>query len=462
MATPPQQPQGDFISQGGSAFLALLARFGVAVVWTSKKFLWLFRERSVAARVGQGLIVGLIASLIGSVFWAIFLFSVWATVAIAQERQAASEAEGDAYQAAHEQVQSELEAARQQAFEAGKSEAQALMATSLGLHPTQLPPPMQQPRTEAPPPPSENGAVEVEDEQPVERPEEVLAHLDRYIGQESVKREFHKLSAVIERDEARRAQGFDNVSPAYHLAFTGPPGTGKTEFARIYGRLLRAHGVLAKGHTVECDRSGLVKGYVGHTEEATTKMIDKALDGVLFIDEAYALARQLGGTEDFGQEAITVLLKRMEDDRRRLVVIAAGYEQEMQHFLDANPGLRSRVSEVIRFEDYGTEELVNIADKFAEEAGYQWSEEASVELGAVIEQLRQRAGKKFGNGRDIRKLFASAVRGHAVRYRDNPEATNLSELTVTDLEVAKERYLAGFDDEQAVETSPFAHLLPTV
>ena len=188
--------------------------------------------------------------------------------------------------------------------------------------------------------------------------------LDELIGLEQVKEEVHSLANFVKIQKQREKKGLKIPKMSLHLVFTGSPGTGKTTVARIVARIYKDLGVLKKGHTVETDRSGLVANYVGQTATKTNAIVDSALNGVLFIDEAYALVPTANKNNDYGQEAISTLLKRMEDDRDRLVVIVAGYTNEMKRFIDSNPGLQSRFNRYINFPDYTSGELCDIFNMY--------------------------------------------------------------------------------------------------
>ncbi len=246
-----------------------------------------------------------------------------------------------------------------------------------------------------------------------------LESLNSMIGLESVKHEVLSLKNIVEMRKRQLEQGLSVVPMSYHCVFTGNPGTGKTTVARIIAQIYKGLGILKKGHLVECDRSSLVAGYVGQTAIKTNEVVDKALDGVLFIDEAYALAKD---GDSFGQEAIDTLLKRMEDDRDRLVVIVAGYTNEMKTFIDSNPGLKSRFNRYIEFEDYSAEEMLTIFKNLATKQKYTLSEESEKTLLNIFKDVKECEDNSFGNARGVRNLFEKALINQANRLARNPES----------------------------------------
>lgn len=266
----------------------------------------------------------------------------------------------------------------------------------------------------------------------------VLAELDALVGLATVKAEVRRLAELLRIASLRRAAGLRTVQVSLHLVFEGGAGTGKTTVARLFGRLYKSLGLLAGDHVVEVTREDLVSGYVGQTATKTNDVVDRALDGVLFLDEAYGLVRP-GSQGDFGPEAVVELLKRMEDDRDRLAVVAAGYPHEMSEFLASNSGFRSRFGETIHFHDYGPVQLVQIFEVFADGADYALTSDAREELGHTMERLHRARDRYFGNARTVRNLFDDVVAHQAERLLaagTAPDRAALMSLTLADVKAA--------------------------
>lgn len=258
--------------------------------------------------------------------------------------------------------------------------------------------------------------------------------LDELIGLGAVKEEVKSLANFVKLQKQRQDKGLKTPKLSYHLVFTGSPGTGKTTVARIVARIYKDLGILKKGHTVETDRSGLVANYVGQTATKTNAIVDSALNGVLFIDEAYALVPE-DASSDYGQEAISTLLKRMEDDRDKLVVIIAGYTNEMKRFIDSNPGLQSRFNRYINFPDYSAEELTDIFKMYMKRNQYTISEDADTLLQEKLHYAVAHKDRNFGNARYVRNVFEKAIQAQANRLSDKKGLSErqLTEITYDDL-----------------------------
>ncbi|MBW8792678.1 MAG: right-handed parallel beta-helix repeat-containing protein [Streptomyces sp.] len=267
-----------------------------------------------------------------------------------------------------------------------------------------------------------------------------LAELDALVGLESVKREVNGLINLNKMAQRRAEMGLPMPPISRHLIFAGPPGTGKTTVARLYGAVLAELGILAKGHSVEVARADLVAQIIGGTAIKTTEVFQRALGGVLFIDEAYTLTNQSKGTgPDFGQEAVETLMKLMEDHRDDIVVIVAGYSQQMEQFLASNPGLASRFARTVEFPNYSVDELVTIVRNLCDKHYYELGDDALDALIQYFEQVPK--GPTFGNGRVARQIFETMISRQASRLADRPPARNseLSRLTAEDIEKAPEK-----------------------
>lgn len=267
---------------------------------------------------------------------------------------------------------------------------------------------------------------------PPERPlEELLAELDTLVGLREVKERVHLVADFLCVQGLRAARNLPTMETSNHLVFTGNPGTGKTTVARLLAQIYRTLGVVARGQLIETDRSGLVAGFVGQTAPLVRAKFDEAEEGMLFIDEAYTLVR--GGENDFGREAIDQIVKLMEDRRDSVVLVVAGYPEEMQQFLSANPGLRSRFPTTIEFPDYSTEELMQIVDSMGTKERYELTPEARTAFAAQLDSLPREKG--FGNARVARNMFEAAVNRHASRVvkLEQPTEHDLTALVPADL-----------------------------
>jgi len=283
--------------------------------------------------------------------------------------------------------------------------------------------------------------AEAEEEPASEPPklEEVLAELDSLCGLDQVKKDVKSLINLVKVRKLRQEAGLPTPPMSLHLVFMGNPGTGKTTVARLLAKIYHAIGVLSKGQLVEVDRSGLVAGFVGQTAIKTQEVIQKAIGGVLFIDEAYALVNQENGN-DFGHEAIEVILKNMEDHRDDLIVIVAGYTNLMEKFIHSNPGLESRFNKYFFFEDYDGGQLMEIFRSQCKKNGYTLSKEAEEWAEADFKDLYESRDENFGNARDVRNLFEKAVARQSDRVADleAPTKEQLMELQVADLNESEE------------------------
>ncbi|MBO8158384.1 AAA family ATPase [Thermosyntropha sp.] len=264
-------------------------------------------------------------------------------------------------------------------------------------------------------------AVKIEGENPIFSRTDAFEELEKLIGLKEVKKNIAEITAFALVQNKRAKLNLKTSSAALHMIFKGNPGTGKTTVARILGSIFNEIGVLSKGHLIEVERADLVGEYIGHTAQKTREIIKKSLGGILFIDEAYTLAQ--GGNKDFGKEAIATLVKAMEDCRDNLIIILAGYSNEMDRFLLSNPGLRSRFPIQIQFNDYEADELFQIALKMYEERDYDLTGRCRWKLKNILNQFVQNRHPHSGNARFVRNLVEKSIRLQALRLVDKEHLT---------------------------------------
>ena len=305
-----------------------------------------------------------------------------------------------------------------------------------------LPSPKSPPTADAKP--GDAAPEKTEELPPPEKIEDLLAELDTYIGLNVVKDEVHDLINMVQVYKLREQHDLPTTDMSLHMVFTGNPGTGKTMMARMMARIYRSLGILSKGQLVEVDRSGLVAGYVGQTALKTQKVIEKAMGGVLFIDEAYALNGK--SENDFGQEAIDTILKAMEDHRDDLVVIVAGYDGLMEKFIHSNPGLESRFNRYLHFDDYTLDEMLEIFKMQCRKSQYTLSPDAEQDVKDFIYD-ENADGVTFGNARGVRNLFEQILTAQANRLAKMESFTKDDLMTLTRDDVLHAR---GMEDNTTV------------
>ena len=305
---------------------------------------------------------------------------------------------------------------------------------------------------------TEHPTIQKVEGSPADLLKQATKELDNLIGLETVKEEVNRLANYLKVEAKRKEAGLPSSAQALHFIFTGNPGTGKTTVGRIMAKLLYGYEVLSTANLAETDRSNLVGGYIGQTAIKTKEVIDAALNGVLFIDEAYTLSGK--GENDFGQEAIDTILKSMEDNRDCLVVMAAGYTGNMNEFLESNPGLKSRFTRFIDFPDYNPKDLCKIFAGMAEQNQYKIDQNGLANLGLLCHSLFSNRDKNFGNGRLVRNLFEKTLGNHADRIVEVDDITKevLTTITAEDLPydtagLEKQNFLDGGDERWAAHCS---------
>lgn len=263
---------------------------------------------------------------------------------------------------------------------------------------------------------------------------EALKELNSLIGLNKVKQIINELYALEQVQIKRKNAGLSADPIVLHMVFKGNPGTGKTTVARILGKLLKGIGVLSKGHVVEVERADLVGEYIGHTAHRVQENVKKSLGGILFVDEAYSLAR--GGEKDFGKEAIDTLVKAMEDYKDEFILILAGYRDEMEYFLNTNPGLRSRFPIQIDFPDYTIDELLQIAELMVKNRQYILTDSAKRKIMKVL--INNNTTREIGNARLVRNIIERAIRKHAVRIMNKKTITKDDLMIIDSIDIRED------------------------
>jgi stage V sporulation protein K len=261
--------------------------------------------------------------------------------------------------------------------------------------------------------------------------QEIQKELDKLVGLENIKDIVFEIYALLQITQMRQEAGLANGGQVYHMVFKGNPGTGKTTVARIIAKLFQRMGVLTKGHLIEVERADLVGEYIGHTAQKTRDLVKKALGGILFIDEAYSLAR--GGEKDFGKEAIDCLVKSMEDFKNQFVLILAGYSDEIDFFLQTNPGLPSRFPIQVEFPDYSVDQLIQISELMAKERDYILMPQAIMKLRQHLIQEKTESEHAFSNARYVRNTIEKTIRNQAVRLLNTYANANPGKLELMTL-----------------------------